>query len=158
MNTVGHLHPASALPASRSVQPWAFLATLAGAIVLAAIMALNLGAVSELPAKIILGVSIPVFFGAAFGAIPPAQPTPAARHSDPRPDGDTPAADIDDVQHPSEDECAQAWRRARLTALGVPEDVALVLAENPSFSHHDLAQLLGRGCRLDTALRILQPA
>jgi hypothetical protein len=140
------------------VQPWAFLATLAGALVLAAIMALNLDAMPELPAKIILGISLPVFFGAALGAIPPAQPKPAARHPDPRPEDGTPVADTDDVQRPSEDERVDAWRRTRLTAIGVPEDVALVLAEDPSFSHHELERLLARGCPLETALRILQPA
>lgn len=157
MNTVGHLHPASEPPAIRSVQPWAFLATLAGALVLAAIMAVNLDVVPELPAKIILGLSLPVFFGAALGAIPPAQPKPAARHSDPRPDGGNPAADTDDVQRPSDDERVHAWRRTCLTALGVPEEVALVLAEDHSFSHHELKRLLARGSPLDTALRILQP-
>jgi hypothetical protein len=157
MNTVGHLHPASEPPAIFSMQPWGFLATLAGALVLAAIMALNLDAVPELPAKIILGVSLPVFFGAALGAIPRVQRQPAARHPDPRPDGGTPAADTDDAQLPSEDERVHAWRRTRLTALGVPEDVALVLAEDLSFSPHELKQLLGHGCPLGTALRILQP-
>jgi hypothetical protein len=160
MNIAGHRHhPASELPAVRSMQPWAIVATLAGALVLAAIMALNLDAVPELPAKIILGVSLPVFYGAAFCAIrPPARPKPAARRPDPRPDDGTPAADTDDVQRPSEDERVHAWRRTRLTALGVPEDVALVLAEDPSFSHHELKRLLGHGCPLDTALRILRPA
>jgi hypothetical protein len=167
MNTVGHLHhPASALPAMRSMQPWAILATLAGALVLAAIMGLRLDAVPELPAKIILGVSLAVFYGAALGAIrPPARPRPAARRPGPRPDDATPAAETDDVQRPSEDvqppsedERVRAWRRTRLTALGVPEDVALVLAEDPSFSHHELKRLLEHGCPLGTALRILQPA
>jgi hypothetical protein len=157
MNTAGHLHnPASELPAIRSAQPWAFLATLAGALVLAASMALNLDAVPELPAKIILGVSLPVFVGAALGAIPPTQPKPAV-HPDPRSDDATPPADTDDVQRPSEDERVHAWRKTRLTALGVPEEVALVLAEDPSFSHHELKRLLGHGCPLGTALRILQP-
>lgn len=160
MNTVGHRHhPASELPATRAMQPWAVLATLAGVVVLAAIMALNLDAVPELPAKIIIGVSLPVFYGAALCAIrPPARPKPAARLPDPRPDDGTPAADTDDVQRPSEDERVHAWRRTRLTALGVPEDVALVLAEDPSFSHHELKRLLRDGCPLGTALRILQPA
>jgi hypothetical protein len=158
MNTVGHLHPESELPASRSAQPWAFVAALAGALALAAIMALNLDAVPALPAKIILGVSVPVFFGAALGAIPPARAAPAARHPDPRPDGGASAADTEDVQRPSEDELRHAWRRTRLTALGVPEDVALVLAEDPSFSPHELQRLLEHGCSLDTALRILEPA
>jgi hypothetical protein len=167
MNTVGHRHhPASELPAIRSTQPWAILATLAGGLVLAAIMGLKLDAMPELPAKIILGISLPVFYGAALGAIrPPARPRPAARRPDPRPDDGTPTGDTDDVQRPSEDvqppsedERVRAWRRTRLTALGVPEDLALVLAEDLSFSHHELKRLLGRGCPLDTALRILQPA
>jgi hypothetical protein len=160
MNTVGHRHhPASELPAIRSTRLWAILTALAAALVLAAIMVLNLDAGPELPAKIILGVSLPVFFGAAFGAIrPPARRTPAARRPDPRSDDGTAAVETDDVQGPSEVERVQAWRRTRLTALGVPEDVALVLAEDPSFSHHELERLLGQGCPLGTALRILQPA
>jgi hypothetical protein len=157
MNTVGHLRPASKPPAIRSMQPWGVLAILAGALVLAASMALNLNAAPELPVKIILGVSVLVFFGAALGAIPTAQPKPATRHADPPPDGGTPAADTDNVRLRSEDERVHAWRRTRLTALGVAEDVALVLAGDPAFSHHELKQLLGRGCPLDTALRILQP-
>jgi hypothetical protein len=160
MNTIGHRHhPASELPAIRSTRPWAILTALAGALALAAIMALNLDAVPELPAKIILGVSLPVFYGAAFGAMrPPGRPKLAARRPEPRPDDGTPAAETADVQRPSEDERVHAWRRTRLTALGVPEDVALVLAEDPSFSHHELERLLGRGCPLGTALRILRPA
>ena len=55
----------------RSTQPWAILATLAGALVLAAIIGLKLDAVPELPAKIILGVSVPLFYGAALAAIRP---------------------------------------------------------------------------------------
>ena len=141
------------------MQPWAILATLAGALVLAAIMGLKLDAVPELPAKVILGVSLALFYGAALGAIrPPARPRLAARRRDPRPDDGTPTADADDVQRPSEDERVRAWRRTRLTALGVPEDVALVLAEDLSFSHHELKRLLGHGCPLGTALRILRPA
>jgi hypothetical protein len=141
------------------MQPWAIVATLAGALVLAAIMALNLDAVPELPAKVILGVSLAIFYGAALGAIrPAARPRPAARGRDPRPDDGTPAVDADDVQRPSEEERVRAWRRTRLTALGVPEDAALILAEDPSFSHHELKRLLGHGCPLDTALRILRPA
>jgi hypothetical protein len=159
MNTVGHLHhPASELRAIRSMQPWVILASFAGALVLAAIMGLKLDAVPELPAKIILGVSLPVFYGAALGAIRrPARPRPVARRPDPRPDDATPAVDADDAQHPSEDERVSAWRRTRLTELGVPENAALVLAEDPSFSHHELERLLRHGCPLATALRILQP-
>jgi len=157
MNTAGHLHrPSSELPAIRSVQRWTVLATLAGALVLAAVMALKLDAVPELPAKIIIGVSLAVFYGAALGAIRPSpRPGPAARRADPRPDDETAAAETEDMQRPSEDERVRAWRRTRLTALGVPEDVALVLAEDLSFSHHELERLLDQGCPLGTALRIL---
>jgi hypothetical protein len=159
MNIAGHLHqPASARPAIRSVQPWAILATFGGALLLATIMGLKLDAVPELPAKIILGVSIPVLFGAALAAIPRARLGPAARRTVPRPDDGAPVADDHDIQSPSEDERVQAWRRTRLAALGVPEDVALVLAEERAFSHHELKRLLAEGCSLDTALRILWPA
>jgi hypothetical protein len=159
MSIAGHLHqPASALPAIRSMQPWAILAAFAGALALAAIIGLKLDAVPELSAKIILGVSIPVFFGAALAAIPRARPGPAARRAVPRPDDGAPVVDGHDIQSPSEDERVQAWRRTRLAALGVPEDVALVLAEDRSFSHHELKRLLAEGCPLGTALRILWPA
>ena len=160
MNTTGPLHhPTSELRAVRSTQPWAIVAILAGAGILAAIMGLKLDAVPELPAKIILGVSVPAFYGAALAAIrPSAPPRPAARRPDPRPEGRTSAADADDAHRPSEDERVRAWRRMRLTALGVTEEVALVLAEDPSFSYHELERLVGRGCPLGTALRILQPA
>ena len=134
------------------------LVTAAGALALAAITALSLDAVPALPAKIVLGVSLPVFYGAMLAAIrPPSPPAPAARRPGGAPDEATPAAD-DDLRHPSEGERLSAWRRTRLTALGVPEDVALVLAEDPSFSIHELKRLLAQGCPLDTALRILWPA
>ncbi len=159
MNIAGHPHqPASALPPARSMQSRAILAAFSGALVLAAIMGLKLEAVPELPAKIILGVSIPVFFGAALAAIPRARSGPAARRAVPRPDDEAPVADDREIQSPSEDERVQAWRRTRLAALGVPADVALVLAEEPSFSHHELKRLLAEGCPLGTALRILWPA
>jgi hypothetical protein len=57
--------------AIRSVQPCAILAALAGALVLAAITGLRLDAVPALPAKIILGVSLPVLYGAMLGASGP---------------------------------------------------------------------------------------
>jgi hypothetical protein len=160
MNTAGHLHhPASELPPARFMQRWAILATLAAAFVLAAIMGLELGALPELPAKISLGVSIAVFFGAALAAVrPPERPGTAARRAAPPPDDRAPVADNDDMRRPSEDERVQAWRRTRLAELGVPEDVALVFAEQRSFSPHELRRLLVDGCPLGTALRILWPA
>jgi hypothetical protein len=160
MNTAGSLHrPASERPAIHSTQSWTILATVAAALIFSAIVGLELDAVPEPPAKIILGVSLAVFYGAALAAIrPSAPPIPAASRPDPRPQEGRPAADANDDDRPSEDERVRAWRRSRLTALGVPEDVALILAENPSFSHHELKRLLENGCPLGTALRILQPA
>jgi hypothetical protein len=160
MNTAGHLHhPASALRPARFMQRWAILATLAAAVVLAAIMGLKLGALPELPAKIVLAVSIAVFFGTALAAVrPPERTGPAARRAAPYPDDSAPVADNDDNRRPSEDERVQAWRRTRLAELGVPEDVALVLAEERSFSPHELKRLLVDGCPLGTAVRILWPA
>jgi hypothetical protein len=67
-------------------------------------------------------------------------------------------ADDHDFQGPSKDERVQAWRRTCLAALGVPDDVALVHAEERSFSDHELKRLLAVGCPLGTALRILWPA
>jgi hypothetical protein len=145
-------------PAMRSVQPCAILATVAGALVLVAITGLSLDAVPELPATIILGVSLPAFYGATLAAIRrPSPPGPAARRPDELPDEATPVAD-DDLRQPSEAERLSARRRTRLTTLGVPEDVALVLAEQPSFSEQELKRLRAQGCPLDTALRILWPA
>jgi hypothetical protein len=142
----------------RTMHPCAILATLAGALVFAAVTALGLDAVPELPAKIMLGVSIPVFYGAVLGAIrPPSRPRPAARRPGPYPDHGAPLVD-DDLGPPSETERLRAWRSARLAALGVPEDVAPVLAQDPSFSVHELKRLLAHGCPLGTALRILWPA
>jgi hypothetical protein len=145
-------------PAIRLMQPCASLATLAGALVLVAITGLSLDAVPELPAKIVLGVSLPVFYGAMLRAItPPSRPGPGARRPGPRPDDATPVAD-EDLPQPCEAERLSARRRTRLTELGVPEDVALVLAEDPSFSIHELNRLRAQGCPLDTAVRILWPA
>jgi hypothetical protein len=41
----------------------------------------------------------------------------------------------------------QAWRRTRPAALDVPEHIALVLAEERSFRHHELERLLAEGVR-----------
>lgn len=158
MNTVGHRHnPAPEQATVRTSHRWTVAAALAGVLVVAAAVAPNVAAVPELPANIALAVALTAFFGAAIAAIPPAQAKPTARRFDPRPDDGTPAVETDEVRRPSEDELVRVWRTTRLTALGVPEHVALVLADDPSFSHHELERLLERGCPLGTALRILQP-
>jgi hypothetical protein len=145
-------------PATRSMQPWAIVATLAGALVLAAVTGLSLNAVPPLPGKIVLGISLPIFYGTALAAITPASP-PRRSARLPRQHSDHPAPMTeDDQRHPSEAERVRAWRRARLAALGVPKDAARILADDSSFSVHDLKQLLAEGCPLRTALRILWPA
>jgi hypothetical protein len=114
----------------RSTQPCAILAALAGALVLAAVVGLKLDAVPPLPAEIVLGVSLAVLYVALIGTI-----RPAARSVVRREDG-----------------------VSVLIRLGVPEDAALVLSRDPSFSVAELKRLLARGCPLGTALRILWPA
>jgi hypothetical protein len=145
-------------PANRSLQPWAILAALAGALVLLAITGLSLDAVPALPAKVVLGVSLPVFYGAMLGAITPQSPPGLATRRPGPPSEDATRVADDDLRQPSEAERLSAQRRTRLAALGVPEDVALVFAEDPSFSVHELNRLRADGCPLDTALRILWPA
>jgi hypothetical protein len=114
----------------RSTQHCAILAALAGALVLAALLALKLRAVPPLPAEIALGVSLPVLYFALIGTI-----RPAVGYAPPRED-----------------------RFSVLTRLGVSEYAALILACDPSFSIEDLKRLLTMGCPLGTALRILWPA
>lgn len=114
----------------RSIQPCAILAAFAGALVLAAVVGLRLGAVPSLPAEIVLGVSLPVLYIALIGSIRPALGA-APRRDD---------------------------RFSVLVRLGVAEDAALVLSQDQSFDVDDLKQLLARGCPLRTALRILWPA
>ena len=114
----------------RSTQPWVILAALAGVLALAAVLGLRLDAVPALPAEIVLGVSLPVLYLALIGTI-----RPAARYVPRREDG-----------------------FSALTRLGVAEDAALLLSQDPSFSIPELKRLLARGCPLGTALRILWPA
>jgi hypothetical protein len=115
---------------SRSTRHCAILATLAGTVVLAALLALKLDAVPPLSAQIALGISLPVLYLALIGTIPP-----GAAHMAPRDD-----------------------RFSVLTRLGVSEYAALILSHDPAFSIDDLKRLLARGCPLATALRILWPA
>jgi hypothetical protein len=116
----------------RSTKHCAILAALAGALVLAALLALKLAAVPQLPAEIALGVSLPVLYFALIGTI---QPATVGGYAPPRED-----------------------RYAALTRLGVSEHAALMLAYDPAFSIDDLERLRAMGCPLDTALRILWPA
>lgn len=140
---------------TRTKSPSAILALLAGAVVLAAITGVKSGAMSPLAAKVVLGVTIPIFFGAFLAAIP--RGGTAALGAGWRPAEAPPAAE-NDVQGGSEAERVYAWRNARLAALGVAADTAMILGAHPTFSVHELDRLLKAGCPLGTALRILWPA
>jgi hypothetical protein len=132
-------------------------ALLLGAVVLSVIAALKAGALPALAAKGALGAAIPAFFGASFAAmrrdterVRQARPYPIPREDDlARDDNDDyPARELDEVRR---------WRSERLERLGVRAHLRAVLAAEPAFSIHDLERLLGAGCPLATALRILEP-
>ena len=103
----------------RSTRHSAILAALAGALVLAAVLALKLGAEPALPAEIALGVSLPVLYFALIGTIRPAVAY-AASYEDGSP-------------------CS--------TGLGASEYAALTLSHDPSFSVDDLKRLLAGAAR-----------
>lgn len=123
----------------------AIAAAVTGFVALAAIVALNVGALPSLPVTLVLGVSIPVLYGASLGALP--------RGAEER----WAAVTMDEIENRSEAGRVRALRHRRLVALGVAEEIALLLAGHPSFSVNELKRLLGKGCPLDTALRILWP-
>jgi hypothetical protein len=144
--------------------PFAIVTLLVGGLVLAAIVGVKSGAMPPFVAEVVLGIAIPIFFGAFFAAIPrghavvpgagwpPVEgllrpPVPFAQ----------PAAE-NDLQHVSEVERVYAWRNERLAALGVAGETAVILGAHPRFSVHELDRLLKAGCPLGTALRILWPA
>ena len=148
----------------RTKSPFAIVTLLAGGLVLAAIVGVNSGAMPPLVAKVVLGLTIPIFFVAFFAAIPRGHavspgagwrpiealfrpPVPLAQ----------PAAE-NDLQSGSEAERVYAWRNERLTALGVAGETAMILGAHPGFSVHELDRLLKAGCPLGTALRIVWPA
>jgi hypothetical protein len=133
----------------------AILAILLGAVVLAAFTGLKSGAMPSLPAKVILGVTIPILFGTLLSSIPRGRE--AALGVGWRSAEEVPAGE-DDQQGGSEVERVHGWRNARLAALGVAEETAMILAAHRTFSVHELERLLEAGCPLGTALRILWPA
>ena len=55
----------------------------------------------------------------------------------------------------AESDPVRSWRLERLIAAGYPRDAALALSERSDVDLHVAAQLLERGCPVDTALRIL---
>ena len=140
--------------AIRTKSPFAIVAILLGAVVLAAFTGLKSGAMPPLPAKVILGVTIPILYGTLLGAIPRGRE--AALGAGWRSAEGVPAAE-DDLQGGSEVERVYGWRNVRLAALGVAEETAMILAAHRTFSVHELERLLEAGCPLGTALRILWP-
>jgi hypothetical protein len=148
----------------RTKLPFAIVAAVAGAVVLSAIAGVKSGAMPPLAAKVVLGITIPIFFGAFFGAIPrgrgPALGAgwrPAQGRLRPPLTFVRPVAE-NGLQHGSEVERVYAWRSERLAALGVAGETAMILGAHPRFSVHELDRLLKAGCPLGTALRILWPA
>jgi hypothetical protein len=129
---------------------------LAGLAVAATIAAVNAGVLPALAAKVLLGVTIALFFtvsclavkldGANNREAPPAPPVVA----DDRERGDY-------GESASEVEQVYRWRRMRLERLGVHRELRAILAADAAFSIHELERLVAAGCPLGTALRILQP-
>lgn len=126
-------------------------------VVLAVFTGLKSGAVPSLPGKVILVVTVPLVFGTLLGAIGDTRPLGVAASSPARGQTEGPSSD-DGVERVSDEERVHTWRKARLDALGVPEEDAAVLAGHRTFSVHELEGLLEAGCPLGTALRILWPA
>jgi hypothetical protein len=134
------------------------LAVLLGAVVMAGIAAAKSGALPVLPAKLVLGLSIPLFYAAALGAIRrdgSRGPSSALREGPRR--ADFALVEEQTGRRVSEIEQVQRWRRARLVALGVADEPARILAARAELSVHELERLLEAGCSLGTALRILDP-
>ena len=102
----------------RSTRHSAILAALAGALVLAAVLALKLGAEPALPAEIALGVSLPVLYFALIGTIRPAVAYAASYRT--------------------------VLRADRPRRIGVRR---ADLSHDPSFSVDDLKRLLARAAR-----------
>ena len=133
------------------------LAAVLGVVVVAAIAATKSGALATLPAKVILGITIPLLFGTSLAAI--ARDTPRGRQAlaHLRAPVEEDPAEEDGLFRALESEQVQAWRHRRLASLGVAQETAVVLAADTRVSVHDLERLLRSGCPLGTALRILQP-
>jgi hypothetical protein len=144
--------------AARATLWRAILAILLGVAVVAAIAANKSGALPALPAKIVLGVTLPLLYGTSLAAIGTRRPRRGVTvGGDRRPLEDGPAGQ-DDLRPAREVEQVYRWRRTRLASLGVTDDAAMILAADGRFSVHEFERLLTAGCPLDTALRILRPA
>lgn len=135
----------------------AIVAIVLAAVVLTAIAANRSGALAALPTKVVLGLSVPLLYGAALAAIGKGAPSRDQGLGGHRGAVEDAAAEEGELQPGSEVEQVFGWRRTRLASLGVREDAALVFAADARFSVHDLERLLAAGCPLGTALRIVKP-
>lgn len=136
----------------------AIVAILLGVAVVGAIAANKSGALPALSAKVVLGVTLPLFYGMSLAAIGTDRPRRRVTVGEDRRALENGPAGQDDLRLAREVEQVYRWRRTRLDFLGVADDAAMVLAADGRFSVHELDRLLVAGCPLDTALRILRPA
>ncbi|MGH7541651.1 MAG: hypothetical protein ACRELC_11690 [Gemmatimonadota bacterium] len=128
---------------------------LLAAAILAAIASVKAGALPVLGGKVLLGATIPLFFAMAFAAIRmDSQSGRKVPSLEPPFDEEL---EVEDFQQAPEVERVYRWRGTRLSRLGLDEELTDILAAKPGFSVHELERLLGKGCPLGTALRILQP-
>jgi hypothetical protein len=144
--------------AARATLWRAILAILLGVAVVAAIAANKSGALPALPAKVVLGVTLPLLYGTSLAVIGTHRPRRGVTVGDDRRPLEEGLAGQDDLRPAREVEQVYRWRRTRLASLGVADDAAMILAADGRFSVHELERLLTAGCLLDTALRILRPA
>jgi hypothetical protein len=128
---------------------------LLAAAILAAIASVKAGALPVLEGKVLLGAIIPLFFAMAFAAIHMDSQNGRKVSSLELPFDEE--LEVEDFQQAPEVERVYRWRGTRLSRLGLDEELTDILAAEPGFSVHELERLLGKGCPLGTALRILQP-
>lgn len=136
---------------------WLWIPTLlVGVAVVAAIASVKASALPDLGGKVLLGSTIPLFFGMAFAAIRMDSQTGRTVPSLDLPVDDELTED-EDFQSAPEIERVYQWRSTRLSGLGLDPEQPGILAAETQFSIHELERLLRAGCPLGTALRILQP-
>ena len=63
--------------------------------------------------------------------------------------------DCEADETPASDPYVVAWRYERLTDIGYPSDIAVVLAERVDVDLHGACELIERGATIHEALRIL---
>jgi hypothetical protein len=130
---------------------------LSGLVVIAANDAVKADALTPVPAKILLGSALPVFYGSSLAAIGLGNPSRSRRIDQEVLEVDEASPQQDDSPRVEGPSLVSNWRRERLVSAGVSEPSAELLSMDHRFSVHELEHLLGAGCPLETALRILEP-